>query len=122
MNKKLRKAKKEVKRKLNSIEFKRSCKNLKKQFLQEFKTAIIDSSYFEDENPSNFHPGWGGYKHPTITTVSDCWGETSQLATLNINRLSRQIANYILKRDPSDPEGYIVECYHPKTGCSWVNF
>jgi hypothetical protein len=122
MNKKIRKMKKDIKRRLNSIEFKRSCKNLKKQFMQEFRTAIYDSSYFnEDENTTNFHPEWGGYKHPTITTVSDCWGETSQLATLNINKLSSQIAYYMSKNTYNE-EYYIVECYHEKYGNSWVNF
>ena len=119
MNKKMKKMKKQIKRKLNSIEFKRSCKNLKKQFLQEFKTAIYDSSYFTDENPTNFHHGWGGYKHPTITTISECWGENTQLAPLSINKLSKQIAYYFTK---SREEGYIIECYHEKYGNSWVNF
>ena len=120
MNKKMRKLKKDVKRQLISIGYKKASRDLKNNFLSVFKTAIFDSSYFnEDENPSSFHPGWGGYKHPTITTVSECWGENTQLAPLSINKLSKQIAYYFTK---SREESYIVECYHEKYGNSWVTF
>ena len=72
MNKKMKKMKKDIKRKLNSIEFKRSCKILKNNFLQEFKTAIYDGSYFNDnENTTNFHPAWGGYKQPLAEEIED---------------------------------------------------
>ena len=121
MNKKTRKLKKDIKRELISIGYKKACRDLKQNFLREFKTAIYDSSYFTEENTSNFHPGWGGYKHPTITTVSECWGESSKLASLNINKLSKEIACYILKN--SEQESYIVECYHfLSDNNSWVTF
>ena len=118
MNKKMKKLKKDVKRQLISIGYKKACRDLKQNFLREFKTAIFDSSYFnEDENTSNFHPAWGGYKHPTITTASRSWGENTQLAPLSINKLAKQIAYYLTK---SREEDYIVECYHEKYGNSWV--
>ena len=120
MNKKERKIKKDVKRKLISIGYKKACTDLKQAFYKEFKTAIFDSSYCTDENPVSFHPGWGGYQHPTVTTVSENWGDTTQLATLNINKLSKQIAYYLTKS--RDEESYIIECYHSKTGNSWVTF
>ena len=122
MNKKLRKLKKDVKRELISIGYKKAARDLKNEFLRKFKTAIYDSSYINENNLNgSFHPSWGE-NHPTITEYSDCWGKSEQLATLNINRLSRQIAYYMSKRDHSDPEWYTVECYHPKSGNSWVTF
>ena len=64
MDKKMKKMKKDVKRKLVSIGFKKSCKDLKNNFLTVFKTAIYDSSYFNEENPSNFHPVWKNLQQP----------------------------------------------------------
>ena len=64
MNKKMKKLKKDIKRKLVSIGFKKSCKDLKNNFLSVFKTAIYDSSYFTEENPTNFHPVWRTLQQP----------------------------------------------------------
>ena len=122
MNKKMKKIKKDIKRKLKSIGYKKAARDFKNEFLKKFRTAIYDSSYISENNVNGcFHAGWGE-NHPTITEYSDCWGKNEMLAKLNINKLSSQIANYISKRDHSDPEWYTVECYHPKSGNSWVTF
>ena len=71
MNKKMKKLKKDIKRNLRDIGFKKSCKELKNNFLTTFKTAIFDSSYFNEENPSNFHPVWGSLQQPLIEEIED---------------------------------------------------
>ena len=69
MNKKMKKLKKDAKRNLRDIGFKKSCKDLKNNFYQEFKTAIFDSSYFSEENTSNFHPCWRVLQQPLIEEI-----------------------------------------------------
>jgi len=72
MNKKTRKIKKDIKRNLRGIGFKKSCKELKNNFLTTFKTAIYDSSYSnEDENTSNFHSVWRTLQQPLIESIED---------------------------------------------------
>lgn len=71
MNKKTRKLKKNIKRNLKLIGFKKSCKTLKNNFLSVFKTAIYDSSYFNEENPSNFHPAWRVQPQPLIEEIGE---------------------------------------------------
>ena len=71
MNKKTRNLKKDVKRNLRDIGFKKSCKTLKNNFLTTFKTAICDSSYCNYENSSNFHPAWRVLQQPLIEEIED---------------------------------------------------
>ena len=93
MTKTERKLKKDVKRQLISIGYKKAARDLKNEFLRKFRTAIYDSSYISENNLNgSFHPNWGE-NHPTITEYSDCWGKSEKLAKLDINRLSSQIAN-----------------------------
>ena len=70
MNKKLRKIKKDVKRNLRDIGFKKSCKELKNNFLTTFKTAIYDNSYHM-ESGSNFHAAWEKLQQPLIEEIED---------------------------------------------------
>ena len=71
MNKKMKKIKKDIKRNLKLIGFKKSCKMLKNNFLTTFITAICDSSYYNYENSSNFHPAWRVLQQPLIEEIED---------------------------------------------------
>lgn len=96
MTKKIRKIKKDIKRQLNSIEFKRSCKNLKKNFLNVFKTAIYDSSYFnEKENPCYFHPAWRVLQQPYIQELDEngyVLDHISAFLPLNVTKVVNHIS------------------------------
>ena len=70
MNKKTRKMKKDVKRSLRDIGFKKSCKTLKSNFLSVYKTAIYDSSYHL-KSGSNSHIAWENLQQPLIEEVEN---------------------------------------------------
>ena len=62
MNKNLKKLKKQIKRNLKGIGFKRSCRNLKEDFLRKHKTAIFNNS---------FHPSWEVFPQPEICELEN---------------------------------------------------
>ena len=97
MNKKTKKLKKQIKRSLRDIGFKKSCKTLKNNFLSVFKTAIYDSSYFnENENPSYFHPVWGNLQQPLIEEIENGYilENSGGFLPLNITEATERIFIY----------------------------
>ena len=104
MNKKIRKMKKDIKRNLREIGFKKSCKRLKQNFLQVFKTAIYDSSY----GGSNFHPMWENLQQPLLEEVEDGYivENSGGFLPLDISKATQRILNW---------KGYskvLVSCYN----------
>lgn len=95
MNKKMKKLKKDVKRNLKLIGFKKSCKILKNNFLTTFKTAICDSSYYNYENASNFHPAWRGDRRtPLIIEYGNIVKNYGCFLPLNISKATTKILWY----------------------------
>lgn len=94
MNKKTRKIKKDIKRNLRDIGFKKSCKELKNNFLTTFKTAICDSSYFTEENPTNFHPVWRTLQQPIVVEDGNIVENSGCFLPLNISKATTKILWY----------------------------
>ena len=87
MNKKMKKLKKDIKRNLRDIGFKKSCKTLKTNFLTVFKTAIIDSSYYL-ESGSNLN-----LRQPLIEEVENGYvlENSGSFLPLNISKATEYI-------------------------------
>ena len=118
MNKKQKKLKKDIKRGLESIQYKKVCKSLKDNFLRKYKTAIYDNSYYTETNPNNFHENWGEV-HPTITSIEN-GNDYTKYAPLNMSKLINNLVDYLYKNNNSSK--YLVGCCHPKIGSSWIMF
>ena len=84
MNKNLKKLKKQIKRKLKEIGFKRSCRNLKEDFLRKHKTAIFNNS---------FHPSWEVFPQPEICELENNYivDGTNCFLPLSINKATEKI-------------------------------
>jgi len=100
MNKKLKRLKKEVKRNLREIGFKKSCKNLKKKFLKDKKTAIFNNGFF--------HPSWEVFPQPAISELENGYivDGTEAFLPLSINRATKEIIRW--KRYSK----VVVSCYN----------
>ena len=92
MNKKTRKLKKDIKRNLKLIGFKRSCKMLKNNFLTTFKTAIYDNSYHM-ESGSNFHAAWEKLQQPLIEEIEQGYivENSGCFLPLNVSKATNKI-------------------------------
>mgnify|MGYP001492238188 CR=1 FL=1 len=91
MNKKLRKTKKDIKRNLRDIGFKKSCKMIKKAFYTNEKTAIFTNC---------FHPEWNNYPQPAIEELENGYilDNTERYLSLNISKATNTIVGYKLSR------------------------
>ena len=101
MNKNLKKLKKQIKRNLKGIGFKRSCRNLKEDFLRKHKTAIFNNS---------FHPSWEVFPQPEISELENGYivDGTETFLPLCIKKATKRI---IEARKYSK---VVVSCYNCK--------
>ena len=102
MNKKLKRLKKEIKRGLKDIGFKKSCKDLKKKFLKKEKTAICNGGFF--------HPSWESFPQPEICELQNGYvvDGTDCFLPLSINKAIEKI---IKQKKYSK---VVVSCYNFK--------
>ena len=84
MNKKMKKLKKEIKRNMRDIAFKKSCKDLKEEFLLKEKTAIFNKG---------FNSLWVEYPQPEMGEIENGYvvDNTNTFLPLSVEKATKRI-------------------------------